>query len=302
MPPIVGCALNDHAKGLLITTLGVLIITPDALLLRIVSAEPWTILVYRGLGFFLVLSLITLIRHGRGWARALRTTGKEGVITAILLAAGQCLFVLSISNTTAANTLVIIAATPLLAAFLARVVLGEPVSRRTIIASGVALIAVALTMGSSILAQDEGAQSHISGDLAAVMVTIVLAVTFTLLRLVRQRDMMPAVATSGLVTCLVALFVADTIAVASADIVPLAILVLFVSPISFALITTGPRYVPAPEVSLLMLLETALGPLWVWLVINETPGVPTLIGGTILIATLIVNAIAGLREHSVANA
>ncbi|MCP4335062.1 MAG: EamA family transporter [Gammaproteobacteria bacterium] len=76
----------------------------------------------------------------------------------------------------------------------------------------------------------------------------------------------------------------------------LLILGLYVVPIGTALMFIGPRYIPAAEVGLLILLESILGPIWVWLVLAEQPGVNTLAGGAIILSTLAINTVWSLRH------
>jgi drug/metabolite transporter (DMT)-like permease len=118
-----------------------------------------------------------------------------------------------------------------------------------------------------------------------------------LLRKAKGRDMLPALAFGGLITAGIALAMAPTVAISGADRLWLPLLVLLVVPLSFVLISTGPRYLPAPEVGLLMLLETILGPLWVWLVLQEAPATASLVGGAIIVLTLATNAWLGLQEQ-----
>jgi drug/metabolite transporter (DMT)-like permease len=288
--------LSDHAKGLVITATGVLILTPDALLLKLIQADPWTVLVWRGLGFFVVIGLVSLARHGARLWPVVRATGAIGLAITGLHSLGQLLFVFSINHTTAANTLVIIAAAPLAAALLARLILGERTARRTLVAGVVALLAVGLTVQGGI---------HVGGlwgDLAAVGVMLNLALVFVLLRKARGRDMLPALAWGGILTCAIALVMAPTVAIGGADRLFLPLLVLVVVPVSFILISTGPRYIPAPEVGLLMLLETIIGPIWVWLALAEVPSAASLVGGAVIVATLAVNAWLGLLEQRRARA
>ena len=70
-----------------------------------------------------------------------------------------------------------------------------------------------------------------------------------------------------------------------------------VLPISFTLITLGPRYLPAHEVALFMLMETILGPYWVWLALGENPGLPAILGGAVVILTLATHTIVELRRN-----
>jgi drug/metabolite transporter (DMT)-like permease len=110
--------------------------------------------------------------------------------------------------------------------------------------------------------------------------------------------MIPAMALSGLIVALVAAPIAPAAVVLDdAQLAFMLAMGLFVVPVSFALITLGPRYLPAAEVSLLMLLETVLGPLWVWLAIGEAPGNMAFLGGSIVVATLAAHSAFALRSE-----
>jgi drug/metabolite transporter (DMT)-like permease len=96
---------------------------------------------------------------------------------------------------------------------------------------------------------------------------------------------------------------AQPLSVSPTDMTYLIILGGIVLPVSFTLITMGPRYLPAPEVSLILLTETILGPIWVWLAINEVPQTTTLVAGALIISTLAVHTFMSLwatRQHGVA--
>jgi drug/metabolite transporter (DMT)-like permease len=101
---------------------------------------------------------------------------------------------------------------------------------------------------------------------------------------------------SGVVLAVGVLPLALPPAVSAQDLGLLALLGVVVLPLAFGLIAVGPRYLPAPEVSLIMLLEAVLGPLWVWLVLHEVPSVTTFVGGAVLIGTLSVHALIGLQR------
>ena len=283
--------MSDRLRGYLYTLIGVLIITPDAMLLRLIEAEPWTIMFWRGLGFFVVQMLIVLWRHRLHTLKIWIETGRYGIVIALTMAIGQILFVFSIHHTDAANTLVIIAAIPLATALLGYLWFGESMEIRTICVGFFVLLAVGLTMGGGLLA------GGALGDVAALGVVICLAVLFNCLRRSPAKDLLPAIASSGLLSAMAAYFMADTVVATRDDLPLLLILCLFVSPVSFALISAGPKYLPAPEVGLLLLLETALGPVWVWLALNEIPSDLTIIGGVLMLATLAVNSWLLLREE-----
>ena len=108
--------------------------------------------------------------------------------------------------------------------------------------------------------------------------------------------MIPAIVVGNFMTALVSLPFAATLAVTPMDVLWLGLLGIVVMPVGAALITTGPRYLPAPEVSLILLLETVVGPFWVWLALGELPSDRAFLGGAIVIAALAGHAIASLRH------
>lgn len=275
-----GGGLSTHAKGFFITLLAVLVISPDGLLVRLVAADIWTLLFWRGLlmGTGIALGLLCLYR-GRTWA-AFRDLGWPGFTVALLFALCTVAFIVSITNTTVANTLFIVSTSPLFSALIAWRLLGEAVAPRTWGAIALALVGIGIIASGGL---DSGS---IIGNLAALAAALSLAGGFSLIRRHRDRDMVPAAALSGWMTALLVLPLAQPAAIAGGDVAVLLVMGLVMLPLSFALMTIGPRYLPAPEVGLILLLESILGPLWVWLAIGETPGDRTLLGGAIVIGTL----------------
>jgi drug/metabolite transporter (DMT)-like permease len=114
-------------------------------------------------------------------------------------------------------------------------------------------------------------------------------------------DPAPAMALSGYMVAALALIVAPTIAVVTLDMLWLGLLGFVVLPISFFMIMLGPRHLPAPEVSLIMLLEAVLGPIWAWWFISQTPSTLSLIGGAVILGTLAIHFAIGLREAATKN-
>ncbi|MGB0627562.1 MAG: EamA/RhaT family transporter, partial [Alphaproteobacteria bacterium] len=108
----------------------------------------------------------------------------------------------------------------------------------------------------------------------------------------------PAMALSGYIVAAVALVVAPTVTIVALDALWLGLLGLVILPISFFMIMLGPRHLPAPEVSLIMLLEAVLGPIWAWWFISQTPSPLSLIGGAVIIGTLAIHFAIGLRAET----
>ena len=272
----------------MLTTIGVLVLSPDSLLVRLIETDQWTLLFWRGALSALSLALLTLLLSGRGALAAFRAIGMAGLYAAVLFTGSTLFFISSLSHTRVANTLVIISAAPLVAAVLSRLFLGEAVAQRTWVAISIGLSAIILIVSNSV------GQGAFVGDLCALGTAICLASTFVIVRRARAVSMIPAMAISGLLVAVAVAPWAMPAAINRDDIGLLLLLCVVLLPISIALITLGPRYLPAPEVSLIMLLETALGPLWVWLALGEEPTWQALVGGGVLIATLVVHSLLTL--------
>ena len=280
--------MSDHLKGLLLTIVGVLVLSPDSLLVRLIETDQWTLLFWRGSLNALSLTLLTVALSGRSTFSAFRVVGIAGFFAAVLFTGSTLFFISSLNHTSVANTLVIISAAPLFAAVFSRLFLNEAIARRTWVATLVGLLAIALIVSQSI------GQGALVGDLCAVGTAVCLASTFVIVRRARAVSMIPAMAISGLMVAIVVTPWAAPTAINRDDIGLLLLLCVILLPVSIALITLGPRYLPAPEVSLIMLLETALGPLWVWLALDEEPAWQALVGGGILIAALAVHSLLAL--------
>jgi drug/metabolite transporter (DMT)-like permease len=282
--------LPDHIKGLLITGIGVLVLTPDTLIIRLIATDPWTMTFWRGALLALSLGAFLLFYYrGQTLARC-RAVGWPGVAVAVLFAISAPAFVLALEYTSVANTLVIISAAPLISAVFARVFLAETVALRTWAAVSAAVAGIAVIVSDSL------AGGTLPGDLMALATAFCMAGGLTIIRRSRSLNMVPAIALSGLLNAIVMAPVAAPFSLDPAQAGLMLLLGLVILPVSFGLMTLGPRYLPAPEVGLILLLETVLGPFWVWLVLSEMPGGRAILGGAIVITALIVHSVLGLRR------
>lgn len=288
--------LSDHSKGLLLTTLGVLVITPDTLLIRLVAIDPWSMMVWRGLlqavGIMVILALI----YRGETLRRCRAIGWGGVIAAALFTLTTLGFLIALQHTSVANTLVIIATAPFFAAIFSFALLRERIARRTVLA-----IAAAIS-GVAVMVSESWGQGALLGDAAALVTAATLGGKFTIFRHRRETNMVPCLAIAGLMAAGLGIAVTTPVMVEGARLVYLLIMGLLVVPIASALVSLGPRYISAPEVSLIFLLETALGPLWVWLVLSEVPPAMTFAGGAIVLTTLMAHSWIGFRRARAAAA
>ena len=283
--------MTDYAKGFLITLTGVLVLSPDTLLVRLVDAGPLTQMFWRGtLAGTMILAALALFAR-----KTLRTTlgglSRSDVLVLAVYGTSNLLFVYSTLTTLVANTLFILATSPVFAALIARFVLGEAVRARTwatiaAVIAGIGIIAAGSGLGSG---------GSLTGDLAALGSALSLAIVFSAARVRPQRSIVPVMGLSALIAGLACGLVAPTLAMPAGDWLWMALMGAVVVPLAFALIATGPRYLTAADVGLLMLLEAILGPLLVWWALGEEPGGTTILGGALVIGALTVNNVLMLR-------
>lgn len=206
---------------------------------------------------------------------------------------GTISFITAITHTSVANTLIILSTTPLFAALIGLVVLREMIELRT----WCAIVLVAL--GVYIISSDsDNLDTSLYGDIAAICGAFFLASGFTVVRKKPSISVFPVFSCAGLVTAVVVLPLASPLSVTQADLGYLIIMGVYMLPLGTALMYIGPKYIPASEVGLMLLLESVLGPTWVWLALGEKPGQRTLFGGAIILLTLAVNTLWAMKNHS----
>ncbi len=284
--------LSTHAKGLLITACGVLVISPDGLLTRLITTDHWTMIFYRALFLAFGMWLVVGFTAPNQIWRQYRTLKGAALLKVVAYSFGTISFIYAITHTSVANTLIILSTTPLFAALISRVLLNEKIELRTLIA--IALVA----LGIGVIAMGSvGQPGYWQGDLAALAGSFFLGLGFCFVRRFPDASTFAAISCSGVLTALLILPLASPLSVTRADVGFLMIMGVYMLPLGTALMFIGPRYIPAAEVGLLLLLESVLGPVWVWLALGERPGMYTLLGGAIVLSTLALNTAWALRQR-----
>jgi len=285
--------VSERARGLAITTLAMLVITPDVLLIRLVDTDPWTLAFWRGLlsAAGLVIGLIAIYR--RRALKVMLAPGVPGLVIGTLFGIGTIAFVWAITHTSAASTLLIIATGSMFGAAFSWLLMRERLPVYTIVAMTGTFAGLLI-----IVSGEAGTSSSLEGDLSALVVAVLSGLTFALIRKHRMTDMVPTLAIGGLVTAAIALTVSLPAAVGTGDARLIAVMGLVMLPLAFSLQFVGARYIPAPEVLLLFLLEAVLAPLLLWAAIGETPTGTTIIGGLVILATLASHAVWSLRHQT----
>ncbi len=230
----------------------------------------------------------------------IRKSGVAGLLSGVLWAVMFTAFMVALTLTTTANTLVVMSLGPVFTAVGARAVLKEPIAARTwlaVIACGAGIAWIA--MGSGVEARGG---RDIAGMLAALTVPLAAATNLVVLRAAarveRRVDLVPAVMLGGLVSCAVALPLALPFQASGRDVALLAALGFFQLGLPCMLMVIAARVLAPPEVALIGLLEVVLGTLWAWLFAGETPGEATLAGGALVLGALALNELAAPRGEA----
>ncbi|MCR9151753.1 MAG: DMT family transporter [Rhodobacteraceae bacterium] len=288
--------MGDHLKGLAITTLGVLLVVPDSLFVRLIEAEPMVTAFWRGLtaGIF-VLAVLLAVQGLRGF-RAVLGTGRPGLIYTVLIGTTAPAFVMAVTNTSVANVVFIFASMPVFAAVFSRVFLGEPIRMRMVVTMTAVILGLAIiAYGSS-----ESQLASWKGDLWALYVSAAFAAALTAVRSVRATSMIPAIPFAYIGAALVVGPFVSPLEAFEAQ------WPLFLGHGAFigaasCLLAIGPRYISSAEVSLLVLLESVLAPILVWIAVGEDPGAWALAGGTVVIGALLASNLYALTRQGPAS-
>ena len=287
--------LTNKQKGLGLSLIGVLLITPDSLFLRLIDLGAWELVFYRGLVPFICLLIVLSFYYRSQFIKSFLVLGIPGLIYAILIALGSTTFVISIENTYVANTLIMIALLPFATAILSSIFLKEHPSKRMWLTI-IACFAVVL-----FIFYDSYQGNRLYGDFFGLLTAVMVGGSAVVVRYGKNFNFLPALLLSKFFIMLIAIIFMqnfpETLFVDQKNLYLIIAMGVFAVFIPLAMITLAPRYIPAYEVEIFFVLETILGPFWVWLVIHEQPTNKTIIGGVFIIIIILIHTILELREN-----
>jgi len=262
------------------------------LIARLVDTDPWTTVLWRGMFCAAFLTGVTGWRERRRTLDAFLAMGATGLGMAVCFATASTCFIVALSRTSVANVLIIQSLSPFMAGLLGWAWMGERVAGRTWAAMGVALLGSTIMVSRYFYTEVAGA---LGGDLLAFTVALAFAIATVLLRRNRHVPMLPAAALAAALTSVVAAIPGRPGAVDAGDLLLLAFFGAGQLGFGMILFTAGARRIPVAEAALIAVLESVLGPLWVWLALGENPGLPSVLGGAIVLAALAGHTVADLR-------
>jgi drug/metabolite transporter (DMT)-like permease len=283
---------TEHRRGLALVAAGTVMWSSTGVFLRMLHLDIWTVLAWRSLfGAAMLFAWLFVSRGKAVWGLVLGL-GPGGLLASLATALSMICFIVAMSITTVADVLMVNAALPFLAAAIALVWLGERTAKSTLLASCVALV------GVLIIVQDSMRSGRVLGDVLAFLAACMFAALIVFVRRERHLSVTTINACAGLICAAICFPLSPLEPVAGTDLAILA-LAAFAS-FAFAMIVfmAGARLVPSSEAGLVSLLETFLGPLWVWLVFAETPTPQALVGGAVLLLAVSWHLVDSWRRES----
>ena len=282
--------LPPRLQGWILIVLSAVAWSTAGFFTRAVDADAWTLLFWRGVFAGLAIMAMTVVTYRGETIAAFRKLGLAGLLLAVVSAAGMVSFITSLRLTTVANVYAIYATAPFVTAACAYLILGERPSRTTLLASAVAMAGVLITLDPADLGGD------FLGQLLAFGMTLSMALMTVILRWKSDLPMVPALGLSAWLATLVCWFFCEPLAIPASDIGILALFGVVNSAVGLALFGWGSRLAPAAEVALISLIDVPLGPFWVWLLFDETPGAWTLAGGLVVLAAVAFHILVEMRN------
>jgi len=280
-PTISHEAQRDRRRGQLFVALAAIAWSTAGVMQRELSVDTATQLAGRAVFAFLaLLAFVTVLNRGRPLA-AFRSMGVAGLAVAVCTAFASSFFIVALNYANVANVLFIQAVAPVVAALLAWIALGEPVSRRSWVAMAIAVLGVALMVGGA-------GSGGVIGIGSSLVMALAFAIAIVITRHRRDVSMAPAICLSQLLVVLAIAPLASFGAASEHDLTFLVLLGVGQMGLGLAFLTIGARLIPAAEVALITLLEVVLAPLWVWIAISERPAPTAIAGGIVVILAVVL--------------
>jgi drug/metabolite transporter (DMT)-like permease len=224
--------------------------------------------------------------------KLLFSMGYPGIIYIGTFAITNITFVISIQNTNVANTLVMIAMAPMISAVLGALLLKENPDKKTWTTIFVTFLAAVYIF------YDSFQLGNFFGDIFGLITATGLAIGAIVVRSAKDRNLVPSAVIGKLCVAVFALFFVDNFELIETDIFIVPLMCILCVAIPFVLVTIAPRFITAAEVNLFFLLETILGPIWVWLVIKEQPSLETIQGGVVIIIAIAIHSYLSLKKNT----
>ncbi len=283
---------NHFRLGLILIVLSGTFLSLSGILIRhLESANGWQVLFYRSLTCFVTLLTVLVFQYRKQTLAQFKKIGIPGFWAALVLALGSTFYILAMLNTTVANVVFIIGASPIMAALAGWLFLRETISFGRIMTMMLAILGIGLMF------LDGFVSGGMLGNVLALSMVVCFVIYLMILRRHRNVDMLPATCLSGVCTAVIVLPFMGSFAISSHDLVIALLLGSVQFGIGFMLLTWSTRYLLAAEVALFSLTESILNPIWVWIGVNEVPSNLTLAGSGVVLVSVVAYSMMVIKQE-----
>lgn len=277
-------------NGHLLAFAGAFCLTPDGVLVRLAGVDGWNVIFWRGLIIAVALFLALAVKHRSRFFQHLMPSNRLAWLVAALFAVSSVMFVLGVIHSSIASVLVTLSVMPLFSAFYGHLFMGETTSRRTWLVMGAAVVGIGVVFSG-----DLGSGGWL-GNLFALACACLTAAHISMIRSAQGTVNVTSVYGWGGVLLAAACFWATPPMMISLESMWALVVMGLLSGLAFFMLGEGAKRIPAPEVTLMMLLEPTIGPVWALLVLGEKPTTSAIIGGIIVISSLMIHSFLALSE------
>ena len=283
---------NHFRLGLMLIVLSGTFLSLSGILIRHVeSANGWQLLFYRSLTCFITLLTVLVFQYRNETLAQFKKIGVPGLWAALVLALGSTFYILAMLNTTVANVVFIIGASPIMAALAGWLFLKESISFSRVMTMMLAIVGIGLMF------LDGFVSGGMLGNVLALSMVVCFVIYLMILRKHRNVDMLPATCLSGLFTAILVMPFMGTFSITTHDLVIALLLGSVQFGVGFMLLTWSTRYLLAAEVALFSLTESILNPIWVWIGVNEVPSNLTLAGSAVVLVSVIAYSMMVIKQE-----
>lgn len=282
---------NPRITGMILATVGIGILSFDALLVRLVDADASVIAFYRGFFMGIIMLFVLLVKGEKN----ILPKGRKDVLMILLVSliagVGTSLFVFSVKYTVAANTVVFLATSSFFGAIFSYLILKEKIKKETALAIGVSFFGVIIIFGNSF-----GVGGNLFGDFLGILLAVSMGLQLTLLRKYKHFSHYFIISVSGFLLMTIMYFIADDVFTVSLKSLFYLFLMGLMQVSAMFLIYGATKYITSAEVGIFSTIETVLAPIWLWLFIAEIPPSLTVLGGIFVISAIFINAYPQLKS------
>ncbi len=281
---------NSRKVGFGLALLGAVLMSIDPIFIRYAGVSGFDTAFLFGLFSAISMPILLKMNDKRGIRKALTASGWPILVSGILMLGSATGLVFSIKMTSIANTFVILSATPAIAAIFSWLILKETTNRSTLFAI------VAVMIGITIVVSGSVNTGNWLGDLLALFSVTCLALMFTLLRKYQDISRLASVGLGGLLLAIVMFYFATPSSYSMETWLIMGVMGLFTAPLGRVFSMVATRHILAPEVSMTLMLETVLAPIWAFMFFSEIPANTSLLGGAVIITTIFFYTLFSLKN------